>query len=122
MNAEREQVLCRVDDIVDGGARGLIRVAGEDRVFVIRRAGEVLAYLNSCPHDWQPLEYRRDRFLAADGKSIVCHAHGAHFDIGSGRCTRGPCLGSYLSGIPVRVEDGIVLAASALLDAARGVR
>ena len=111
INAEdnTEHVLCRLDDIPDGGAKGLLRERNDDRVFVVRRRGEVFAYLNTCPHNWRPLEYRQDQFLSPQGSHIICYAHGARFRIEDGFCFLGPCSGQRLIGIPVRVENGSVI-------------
>ncbi|WP_157264067.1 Rieske (2Fe-2S) protein [Azohydromonas aeria] len=103
-----QQVLCRLDEIPDGGSRGLLRQGLDDRVFVVRQGGEVFAWLNDCPHQHRPLEYRQDRFLSGDGSRIVCYAHGAHFDIRSGHCFAGPCEGEHLVRVPTQVKDGVV--------------
>lgn len=101
--------LCRLDDIAEGAARGFDPDAhGEDRFFVVRRGDSVHAYLNLCPHNGRPLDYAQDHFLSGDGSEIVCHAHGAHFAIDSGRCTAGACLGRALTRLPVYVRDGQV--------------
>jgi nitrite reductase/ring-hydroxylating ferredoxin subunit len=81
---------------------------GEDTVFVLRRGARVHAYRNECPHQGARLEYRKDRFLSADGEHIVCHAHGARFDPGTGVCTDGPCLGQALEAVPCEIDDGWV--------------
>jgi nitrite reductase/ring-hydroxylating ferredoxin subunit len=104
------QPLCRLDAIPDGGARGFDPgQEGEDTVFAVRQGERVHVYRNSCPHNRRPLEYRRHRFLSADGAEIVCYAHGAHFRIEDGVCTYGPCLGQALEALPARVEGGEVL-------------
>lgn len=109
LDNDTEQVLCRLDDIPDGHAKGFLRERNDDRVFVVRRGGEVFAYLNSCPHNWRPLEYRHDQFLAPRGDHIVCYAHGARFRIEDGFCFLGPCAGERLIGIPVRIDNGSVV-------------
>ncbi|MFT3763030.1 MAG: Rieske (2Fe-2S) protein [Pseudoxanthomonas sp.] len=101
------RVLCRLEDMPDGAARGFMPDGrGEDRLFVVRRGPRVHAYLNSCPHNGVGLEYAKDRFLNADGSEIVCYVHGAHFAIEDGLCTFGPCHGEFLSALPVEVRDG----------------
>jgi nitrite reductase/ring-hydroxylating ferredoxin subunit len=97
--------LCRLDEISDGGARGLLRVGNDDRVFAVRLGQEVFVWLNDCPHNHRPLEYMQDRFLSADAQHIVCYAHGAHFDIRSGHCFAGPCEGERLTAVPSRIDD-----------------
>jgi nitrite reductase/ring-hydroxylating ferredoxin subunit len=103
-----EQRLCALDDIPDGGARGLLREGLDDRLCVVRQGDEVFVWLNDCPHEHRPMEYRQDQFLSGDRGHIVCYAHSAHFDIRSGRCFAGPCLGEHLVKVPARIRDGAV--------------
>lgn len=99
--------LCRLDQVVEGQALGFDPLGrGADSVFVLRSEGQVFAYLNSCPHLAVPLQYRKDRFLSADGLRIVCYAHGAQFLPHSGECVYGPCLGQSLTGLAWREDDG----------------
>lgn len=101
--------LCRVDELADGASRGF-DAAGLSRipVFVVRRGNEVRGWLDSCPHvDGAPLAWRKDAYLSADGGAIVCYGHGAMFDIESGVCFKGPCVGQALKAVAVqRDEDG----------------
>ena len=103
-----EFALCRLDELPDGGARGLLRRGNDDQVFAVRRGTEVRVWRNDCPHNHRPLEYRQDQFLSADGQHIVCYAHSAHFDIDTGYCFAGPCEGSSLKAVPSRLSDGAV--------------
>lgn len=110
-----ERRLCHRDELPDQGARGLLREGRHDRVFAIRRGDEVFVWLNDCPHNHRPLEYQRDRFLSADGQHIVCYAHSAHFELRSGLCFAGPCVGRYLTEVPARVDAaGVVWIAAEL--------
>lgn len=108
--------LCRLDELAEGQARGFDPLqAGKDSVFALRHGGEVRLYRNSCPHLDVPMEYRKDRFLSADGSLIVCYAHGAQFLPDSGLCIYGPCLGERLSALRWQVDDGwLVLQADQL--------
>ena len=96
--------LCRVDEIVDGTARGFAFAgAPRDTMFVVRSGDSVRAWLNACPHvDGAPLAWRKDAYLSADGQAIVCYGHGAVFDLETGVCTQGACLGQRLT--PVSIE------------------
>ena len=114
MQSSDERVLCRLEDIPDGRARGFLPVNRDDRVFVVRRGDRIRAYVNSCPHNWRPLDYAQDRFLSADGREIVCYAHGAHFSIDSGECIDGVCVGAFLIPVPARVDNGMILIAREL--------
>jgi nitrite reductase/ring-hydroxylating ferredoxin subunit len=109
IDAGSERILCRLEDIPDGGARGFLPVDRDDRVFVVRRGDRVHVYINSCPHNWRPLDYAQDRFLSASGSEIVCYAHGAHFSIASGECIAGVCIGRFLIPVPARVDNGMIL-------------
>ncbi len=102
------RLLCRLDDLPDGGARGLLREGFEDRLCVVRQGQEVFVWLNDCPHEHRPMEYRQDQFLSADGGHIVCFAHSAHFDIRSGHCFAGPCAGKHLARVHREMRDGAV--------------
>jgi nitrite reductase/ring-hydroxylating ferredoxin subunit len=101
--------LCRLEELVVGAARGFDpEQIGEDTVFVLRRPDGARAYLNRCPHQSSRLEFRKDRFLSADGTRVICHGHGAHFDPDTGVCTHGACLGQSLEPVPCRIEHGCV--------------
>ena len=102
-----EQILCTLAELPDGGARGFLPDGHrEDRLFAVRRGMAVYVYLNTCPHNWRPLDWAKDRFLACPGGDIVCFAHGAHFDVPSGECIAGVCQGDHLIPVPVRCEEG----------------
>lgn len=100
-------LLCRADQLLEGHARGFDPLRqGKDSVFAVRHQGQVRVYRNSCPHLDVRMEYRKDRFLSADGQLIVCYAHGAQFLPDTGECVYGPCLGQRLEALPWRVEEG----------------
>jgi nitrite reductase/ring-hydroxylating ferredoxin subunit len=103
-----EQVmLCHIDALPERGARGFDPLGrGHDTVFVVRQAESLRAYLDLCPHFGDTrLPWRKDAYLDAAGETIVCAAHGARFDIGTGRCTLGPCLGRSLAPVPLQLND-----------------
>ncbi|MCD9118588.1 MULTISPECIES: Rieske 2Fe-2S domain-containing protein [Pseudomonas] len=108
--------LCRLDELVEGQARGFDPLgSGKDSVFALRHGGEVRVYRNSCPHLEVRLEYRKDRFLSVDGSQIVCYAHGARFLPDSGLCVYGPCLGERLTALKWQAQaDWLVLEADQL--------
>jgi nitrite reductase/ring-hydroxylating ferredoxin subunit len=100
--------LCHASDIAEGSARGFDPTGtGRDTLFVVRRDG-VHAYRNVCPH-WAntSMAWRKDAFLNRDGIRIICAAHGAQFDIATGVCTLGPCIGESLTRLRlIESEDG----------------
>ncbi len=104
-----ERLLCALDDIPDGQARGFPAAPGGFiGLFAIRRGDAVLVYVNSCPHVGLPLEIQPDGFLDRAGKLIVCSAHGARFRVEDGMCFSGPCFGEALENVPARIEAGQV--------------
>ncbi len=99
--------LCRVEELANGQARGFDPLqSGKDSVFALLFEGRVRVYRNSCPHLDVRMEYRKDRFLSANGQFIVCYAHGAQFSPDTGECVYGPCLGQKLEALPWCVEEG----------------
>jgi nitrite reductase/ring-hydroxylating ferredoxin subunit len=98
--------LGRLDDIADGASKEY-RVATGDSIhefFVVRRGRALFAYTNSCPHHGTPLNIWHDRMLSRTNAEIMCFTHGALFEIDTGRCVRGPCLGDYLIQVKVVIE------------------
>ena len=78
---------------------------GEKQGFVIRFAGEVRAFINSCPHTGVNLNWSEGQFFDYDFEFLQCSMHGALFDPLSGRCIWGPCAGDYLTSLPVKLVD-----------------
>jgi nitrite reductase/ring-hydroxylating ferredoxin subunit len=111
--APRSVRLCHLDDLPDGDSRGFDPFrAGQDTLLVVRQGRELYAWLNSCPHiGGTPMAWRKDAFLNAARDRIVCAAHGALFDIVSGRCDLGPCLGQTLTPLRVMLaaDDAVYL-------------
>jgi nitrite reductase/ring-hydroxylating ferredoxin subunit len=96
--------LCALDDLPQRGARGFDPSAsGRDTLFVVRAGDAVYGYRDSCPHQAAPMAWRKDAYLDAQGTSIVCSAHGALFDIETGLCRLGPCIGQSLQAVPLHV-------------------
>lgn len=78
---------------------------GIDRdAFVIRHAGALHAYLNTCRHQSRELDMGDGRFLEADG-TLVCRHHGARYEPASGVCVEGPCKGASLTRLRLEQRD-----------------
>lgn len=102
--------LCRLEDLPDGESRGFPpSPGGFTGLFAVRRGEAVHVYVNSCPHIGVPLDWAPDRFLTTDRQRIICSTHGAEFEIATGACVHGPCLGDCLEAVMIRVEDGVLL-------------
>ncbi|GAB6850482.1 Rieske (2Fe-2S) protein [Paraburkholderia kururiensis] len=104
--------LASVADLPDPGARGFDPDGtGRDTLFVVRRGEALHAWRDACPHFGDtPMAWRKDAYLNGDATRIVCHAHGAQFDMASGVCLLGPCLGQRLIPVPIEVtRDGEIM-------------
>lgn len=103
--------LCNLADLPDGQSRGFDPgQTGQDTVLVVRQGERLYAWRDACPHQGgTPMAWRRHAYLNADRSRIVCSAHGAQFDIHTGACTLGPCLGQSLTPVPLLIQaDGSV--------------
>lgn len=102
--------LATLEDIADGSARNFVlqMKAGRFHGFVVRKGDRVFGYRDRCPHMGLPLAQELDRYLCSGGELILCSWHGALFDIASGRCVGGPCVGASLPVWPVAVVDGVI--------------
>ena len=101
-------LLCRLDELPDGGSRGFDPArTGQDTVLLVRQGARVYGWRDACPHHGgTPMAWRKDAYLNAARDRIVCAAHGALFDIATGICTLGPCLGQRLQPVAVHVTTG----------------
>jgi nitrite reductase/ring-hydroxylating ferredoxin subunit len=99
--------LCRLDDLPDGESRGFDPwQEGQDSLLLVRRGERVAGWRDACPHHGgTPMAWRKDAYLNFERTRIVCAAHGAQFDIESGVCTLGPCLGQSLQPVWVHLTE-----------------
>jgi len=107
----QQVVVARVDDIEDPGCREFQIGVGDwpFKGFVVRQGEQVFAYQNFCAHVGHPLNWMPDGFLSKDGSRIMCASHGALYEIDSGLCIAGPCVGKMLHPVEVRVENGEII-------------
>lgn len=100
-------MLARLADLPEGRARGVEVPGWRAKAILIRRGGRVLAWRDLCPHyeAGTPMAWKRDAYLDATGCYLMCAAHGALFEIETGACVQGPCLGKRLTRVPVHVDD-----------------
>lgn len=97
--------LTHIDHLPDGGARGFVVPGRRYKVIVLRRGARVFGWRDLCPHyaGGTPMAWKRDAYLNGDGTYLACHAHGAWFDIETGACVQGPCLGKRLTRVPLAI-------------------
>ena len=100
----------RLEEIEDPGCREF-QIGDGDwpfRGFVVRQGDQVYAYQNFCVHVGHPLNWIPNGFLTKDRSAIICASHGAIYEIDSGLCVGGPCVGKSLHRVEAEVEDGVV--------------
>ncbi|HWU65110.1 MAG TPA: Rieske 2Fe-2S domain-containing protein [Ensifer sp.] len=101
-------LLCRAEDIDEGDAKGFGPIEGYRRkIVILRRNGQLHAWLDSCPHyaGGTPMAWKTDAYLNGEKTHIACHSHGALFDMETGECVLGPCLGQKLTRIALTLSD-----------------
>jgi len=108
--------LCHTHEISDPGSKSFeIKYGRKDiSLFVIHKDGAFNAYINSCPHTGVNLDWQQDQFLDMDNMFIQCSTHDALFEIDTGACIAGPCVGDHLQAVELVIENGQL---SAQLDA-----
>ncbi len=101
-------ILCAVSDIDDGTAKEFSYRSGADihDIFVQRKGDDVYAFVNICPHAGTPLNMDDGVFLEKTGTYLMCHTHGALFQLEDGLCVAGPCNGASLQVVEINVENG----------------
>lgn len=98
--------LCSLQDIPEPGSKEFQLEQLDLAFFIVRKAGEIHAYVNSCPHTGAPLNWQPDKFLNYEQDLIQCSLHMAVFDIPSGRCIAGPCVNKGLHSVEIEVKNG----------------
>lgn len=98
-------LLCRIDELEAGKARGFL--VGKTRILLVRtQQSGIHAYLNRCPHLGVPLNWDDDQFMDTEGRLLRCATHGALFEPDSGLCILGPCQGHHLWQLQCTVRKG----------------
>lgn len=98
------EFICSINDIAEGQSKGF-SINDGDKIFIVRKYGELHAYRNSCPHLGIQLEMVPDQFLDSSHSLINCSMHGALFRIEDGLCISGPCLEQSLTRVPIVIEN-----------------
>lgn len=108
-----EIVLCRLDEVPDGGALGVSMPSAEGAskagLVIVRDGQRVYAYDNVCPHFSVRLDYRPGEFSTYRGEVLMCAHHSALFRFRDGVCIEGPCQGRQLTPVSVTLDGDKVL-------------
>jgi len=82
---------------------------GNFPLIVLLTDKQITGYVNACPHQYLPLDYRSNIILNASGDKLMCSAHGAMFDSKSGAGLNDIAQGCHLDAVPLTVtEDGTI--------------
>lgn len=76
--------------------------------FVVREGDSFFAYQNLCQHLPITLDLNDNSFFSHDKKHLQCQMHGAMYEIQSGKCIAGPCIGSNLRPLEIRDEATVL--------------
>lgn len=104
-------LLCSTADFQQNDAREF-EVDGVS-IFLVNWHGAWHAYQNNCPHANWPLNFQPDEFFDADKQFLQCSNHMALFDVETGECQAGPCVGDRLTKLELVVRDDQVYASFA---------
>lgn len=75
------------------------------RGLVVRKNGRFYAYQNLCQHLPITLDLNDDKFFTHDKTHLQCHMHGAVYEIETGACVAGPCVGARLVSLELEEEE-----------------
>jgi len=112
--AASERLVCRSDDLLDGGAgvRFELMFGGKATpAFVVRYLGASRAYLNRCAHLPNQLDDTPGQFFDSSRTLLICALHGAAYHPDTGKCYLGPCSRGGLIQLSVTERDGQVFVA-----------
>ncbi|MFV0385632.1 Rieske (2Fe-2S) protein [Paracoccus sp. (in: a-proteobacteria)] len=99
-------VICAADDVTGVHALTVATGKGDFPILVARSGNGFCAYVNACPHQYLPLDYRGRQLQSADGTMILCTNHGARFDLATGVAVDGADCG--LDRVPVECAAGVI--------------
>lgn len=71
-------------------------------LLLVQKNGLLHAFVNACPHQYLPLDYKGDKLLSSDGSKLRCTNHNASFDIETGKGVEGLGIGCNLDIVPIR--------------------
>lgn len=71
---------------------------------VIFWEGKYFAYQNLCKHVPVTLDLRDGKFFNHEKTKLQCHMHGAIYEVETGECTAGPCVGAKLNALAIEEQ------------------
>lgn len=102
-------VICKSID-VELGASASFDLTGVP-VLLVRSKKGLFAYVNACPHQYLPLDYRKGNVLSTNGARLLCSNHDARFDVETGEGVSGYGEGCTLDPVPICEAGGRIFLA-----------
>ena len=99
-------LVCAADAVGDESTKS-VKVespAGQFPILLVKTNGIVRAYVNACPHQYLPLDYRGDKLLSVDRQLLRCTNHSAGFRVEDGVGAEGFGIGCSLDPVPVYTD------------------
>lgn len=97
-------VICEVSAIPARGTRAFD--LGGFPVLLVAGGWGLRAYVNACPHQFLPLDWRAERILSPDDALLRCSNHGWAFCAETGAGLEAAAQGCALDPVPVHLSDG----------------
>ncbi len=92
--------VCRLDVLPE--SRPYTTEVDDYEIILVRQGAQVFCLIDQCSHEDFPLSHG-----IIDGGKIRCKAHGAEFDLATGKVLKAPALVG-VKTFPVKIEDGDV--------------
>lgn len=85
---------------------------------VVCKNGKFFAYENVCQHLAVTLDLNDGNFFNHDSSFLQCHMHGALYELDTGLCVAGPCIGGRLRTFELddRGKELVVLVPLSMLE------
>ena len=99
--------ICALSEVPGAGVASF-DLAGFPLLLVASAEG-LRAYVNACPHQFLPLDWRSARILSPDATVLRCSNHDAGFDAATGAGIDGFGQGCALDPVPVRAVGGTLV-------------
>ncbi|MGD0679108.1 MAG: Rieske 2Fe-2S domain-containing protein [Polyangiaceae bacterium] len=114
--AKSHFALCSVDDVPNRTAKPIalkgLNAKGEIEtcpLVIVRWDDQFYGYINACPHTPTALDARAPgQFFNQERSHLMCDRHGALFEVDTGLCLDGPCVGEGLPPLSIKVIDGSI--------------
>jgi nitrite reductase/ring-hydroxylating ferredoxin subunit len=99
--------VCAMSEVPRTGVKSF-DIDGFPLILVVSAEG-LRAYVNACPHQFLPLDWRSDAILSGDAELLRCSNHDAGFDACTGAGLDGFAQGCALDPVPITVHEDALL-------------